>query len=264
MRRFADTLPTLRESAPSRSPLVVDGQRFDPAILTRLIAERKDAAPAGAMDADAAPRVIPFTPGMAPPESPAPEPRKAARSPIPPLDGPTNSREDEIATALAEAKTAHQAERDAAVAAARADEKARAAADLAAARTAWCEAEAAALSARFEAAFDDLHRRLSDAIGRALVPIALPVIREAALRRFASILDDLVGPSADGPAVTVTGPADLIAALRKIMGPSCGVAFAEGEDTELAATVDATRLETTIGAWAETLAEAMGPARDDA
>ncbi|MCF3932458.1 hypothetical protein L1787_03390 [Acuticoccus sp. M5D2P5] len=271
MRRFVDTLPTLREGAPARPAAGTDGQRFDPGILARVLAQRAEADPASAPTSQAVARVLPFTPQAA--TAPAigeAEPaasidggaRRRSASPFPSFDETANTVADQIASAVAEARKEADKARTAAVAAARAEEKAAAAKALETAREDWCTNEAAALSTQFEAGFEALHARLSDAFGRALAPIAEQAIRDLAVRRFASVLDDLIGASADAPSLTVEGPPDLIAALRKIMGASSGVAFAEADAIELSVTVGDTRLDTTVGAWAETLAEAMGHERD--
>ncbi|ORE95784.1 hypothetical protein ATO13_02960 [Stappia sp. 22II-S9-Z10] len=168
------------------------------------------------------------------------------------------SIEAQIGAAVADARREAEAEKTAAVEFARKVERDVAARAVADARKKWCDEEGAAFAARTADAFDALHQKLSDAFGQALAPIAQAAIRDAAVRRFAAVLDDLVGPSAEGAAITVKGPAQLIDALRQASGDN-GIAFEEVEgETELTVTVDETTLQTTIAAWADTLQRAIG------
>ncbi|WP_075221740.1 hypothetical protein [Acuticoccus yangtzensis] len=168
------------------------------------------------------------------------------------------SIEAQIGAAVADARREAEAEKTAAVEFARKVERDVAARAVADARKKWCDEEGTAFAARTADAFDALHQKLSDAFGQALAPIAQAAIRDAAVRRFAAVLDDLVGPSAEGAAITVKGPAQLIDALRQASGDN-GIAFEEVEgETELTVTVDETTLQTTIAAWADTLQRAIG------
>ena len=167
----------------------------------------------------------------------------------------------QVEEAVAEARRQMEAEKDKAVEFARKVERDVAARAVADAREKWCKEEGEAFARRCAEGFDALHQMLSDAFGRALAPIAEAVIRDAAVRRFAAMLDDLVGASAASPAVTVRGPAQLVAALRQASGET-GVAFEEVDgETDLSVTVDETTLRTTIDAWAETLAQTLGGGR---
>jgi hypothetical protein len=187
-------------------------------------------------------------------------PSPPAPATIPRIDEPPTQTSDEtrIAEAVAEAQHAAAEERERAVEAARAQEREAAEERLAEARAAWVAEEADQIRARLEESFDALHQRLSDAFGKALVPIADAAVREKAVRRFASILDDLAGAESTGEPLVVRGPADLVEALRHRMGERSGVAFEVAETAELAVTLEDTQVETTIGAWADDLAKVMG------
>lgn len=273
MRRLAETLPTLRDGSASALPATL---RIDPP------AQRSFARPGAIPGAGPVPPTAPATSAFdvaslrsallkrrhgasdAPPSPPFLAPRRDAKSasPIPPLDGPRERVEDRIAAALAAARVEAGKDQAAAVELARKVEREVAARALADARTAWADEEASAMSARFADAFEALHLRLSDAFGRAIAPIAEAAVRDVAVRRFAAVLDDLVGAAATAPALTVRGPADLVAALARTMGGSAGVAFAVADRPDLAVDIGDTRLETTLGAFAEDLARALMPPPD--
>ena len=185
--------------------------------------------------------------------------QSSAASTIPSLDAPQEiPGEDPVAVAVTEALSTAEAEKTAAIEAAVAQERAAAEDRLAEARVAWAAESAAPLAAQLEEAFEVLHTRLSDSCGKALAPLADRVVRERALRRFSALLDDLLGATAESPAITVRGPADLLAALGGIMGERRSIALEADEAADLSVTIEETRIETTISAWAEDLASALG------
>ncbi len=190
------------------------------------------------------------------------EPKPAA-SVVPPIvsagGGPSKvSVQDQIAEAVAEAKREAEIEKAAAVEFARKVERDVAARAVAEERESWRREEGEAFAERCTEGFEALHRKLSDAFGRALAPIAEAAIREAAVRRFAAVLDDLIGASAGAPSLTVRGPGPLLKALEQASGEN-GVAFEETEGAmELSVTVDETTLRTTIHAWSDTIAKTLG------
>lgn len=193
-----------------------------------------------------------------PAQAAAPPPRSHAPAPIPLLDAPPEPAEDKVATAVAAALATAEEEKARAVAAARDEERAAAERRLAEARAAWVEEQAEALASRLGDAFETLHARLSDAFGKALAPIADGIVRDRAVRRFASVLDDLAGDGARRPAITVRGPDDLVQALKRIMGARPAIAFERADTAELVVTLSDTRVETMISVWADDLAKALG------
>lgn len=218
----------------------------------------------------AAPAVASAAPAVAKaeakrPATAGPRPASAVVPPfvtgLPGSDGKHITVEQQIAQAVAAAKEEAEADKAAAVEFARKVERDVATRAVADAREAWCRDEGEAFAKRCEEAFDALHQRLSGAFARALAPIAESAIRDAAVRRFAAVLDDLVGAASNEPALKVTGPAALISALRQASGDNA-VAFEEAPDqSELSVTVGETTLTTTIDTWADTLAEALGVTR---
>lgn len=238
------------------------------------IANAEAARPAGGLDqgpdqgldpAAASPEAVKAAPAQTEPAPPKVKSGpKPAASVVPPFVNPAAGSsakvtvEQQIAQAVAAAKEEAEAEKAAAVEFARKVERDVATRAVADARATWCNEEGEAFAKRCTEGFDALHQRLSEAFARALAPIAEAAIRDAAVRRFAAVLDDLIGPTSTEPAITVTGSPQLIAALRQASGDN-GVAFQEAEgETELSVTVGETTLATTIGTWADTLAEALG------
>ncbi|MBJ3778692.1 hypothetical protein [Acuticoccus mangrovi] len=277
MRRFADTLPTLRD--PAASPSLTPEPGFTPAVIARAFGPRPlpggdpvtaetvggtlerafarlDRGGPVAPGGSASPRLAFPGAGEVPPVAPS-----RRTSPIPPLDGAASAPDDRLAQAVAAAQKEAEAQKSAAMETVREVERRTAKRALEEARAAWCREEAEVIHGRIEPLFEALHRRLSDAFGAALAPIAETAIRDAALRRFASVLDDLIGPEAAEPAVTIKGPADLLDALRSRFGERAGVNFIEETTVELSVDVGDTRLETVVGAWADDLATSVS-ARD--
>lgn len=283
MRSLAEALPTLDPGRPAPTP---DGPRahetsFDPstllAVLTKAAAgphgrggpggpgERGTDGPSPKAlwtdGVDEQPTVVRPTAATSSAQKPASVPpfvtQTSVRSAIPPLDG-AQAAHDPVEEALAKAHEEAEAKREAAVAAARREERERAETALATARQEWCEGEVAALKERCEAAYEDLHARLSKTLAAALAPIAREQIRAAAIRHFAAVLDELAGPAADAAPIRVSGPADLLDALRRA-SPEASITFETLEGaSDLSANVDQTRLETAIAAWSEDLTNALG------
>jgi hypothetical protein len=297
MRRFRDTLPTLREAAPSGSEAHPASDSFDPAIIARALSGRVTAAETAGQppahkaaptcaagleralarlgDAKGAARGTAEEPAAAvscaPAEArPSPErpaardgagtPPRPAKAPIPPIDASDADIETRIAEAAQAARQKAEAEAERALEAARADERERARREMEEARTAWCEAEGERLAGRIDEALETLHVRLSDAFGRAVGPVLAGAVREAAVRRFAAVLDDLVADGGAGPALTVNGPGDLLSAIERSTANADRIAFVSDGAAEASVSIDDTRLETVVGAWADDLASAMGQA----
>lgn len=287
MRSFADALPVLRDMT-SAAPLPVmrDGARFDPGIAVRALTSgsarlktaparfgtdapdedqtdvadirrellRRQAEDGEAATASASPR------RFAPPPLADDARHHRTAGAIPDIDDEASRVEDRIAEAVAKAKLEAETPRACAVELARQVERDVAARGIAEARQRWCEEEAVAFHKRCDAAFESLHARLSEAFGRVVAPIAEASIRDAAVRRFAAVVDDLLSTAPDGPPVTVRGPADLIRAMRQASAKT-SVAFEEqtaDAAAELVVTIGETQVQTTVAAWAETLATALG------
>lgn len=159
-------------------------------------------------------------------------------------DAEARGREQGLAEARAEALAAMEAEREAF--AARLKEE----------RTRWCESEADRLSSAFTAALSALDADLTQRIGRLLVPVLTDALRRRAMDELAVSLGRLLADPGHA-AIRVSGPEDLLDALREKLGPLAGpVTFEPGEAPEVAVVADRTVMETRLAAWTRVLAAA--------
>lgn len=153
-----------------------------------------------------------------------------------------------VATALAEAEAAHAAAID--------DLSAQHTAALAEARAAWVAAEAVALADGFRAAVATLGDALGEAAAAALQPLLGDAARTLAVEGLRVAVADLV-LAGTGGAVAVSGPADLLAALRAALDAAGtgtdAMDFTETEAAEVVVTADNSRIETRLAAWAGAL-----------
>lgn len=128
---------------------------------------------------------------------------------------------------------------------------------LAEARARWATEEGATLAGHLAAAFADLETRLADA----LAPLLEPFLAHGARLKALDQLHDALGTLFDGGEtrpVAVSGPADLVAALRDSFGDRPGASFAEAEVPDVTVTLGDTRIRSQLSAWARTLDTALG------
>lgn len=180
-------------------------------------------------------------------------------------DGPVRSENRPDPTPLVEAAVAAaiDAERAeaaaAAVRAAAAAEEVRTAA-LDAARRQWSETEGARLGRQIAEGFAALEQTLSDAVGKALVPVLAAGQRAVMLAAFQDAVRTLLSDS-DGRVFRIVGPADLLAAVAAACpGLEDRATLVAGEGPELVVEADPARIETRFAAWADRLADASGAA----
>ncbi|WP_187371584.1 hypothetical protein, partial [Methylobacterium oryzihabitans] len=136
-------------------------------------------------------------------------------------------------------------------------ERAAFAEHLEAERRLWGEAQADPLAAGLAAALSEIEARLADRVAEALVPVLDGVLRLQAVEELRGLLARLLADPAH-PAIRVTGPEDLLAALAARLGPEAGaVAFAPADGVEVRVTADRTVIETQLAAWGRRLAAAV-------
>jgi len=198
MRRFADTLPVLRESAGTDTRNAVPAA-FEPETIVRALgvppAGNRDGSgptkrPAEARrehDEAATPKPgRPLTAAQLPRAAAPSEQRHAgetaAHAAILPVDPPhiDDDVAARIAAAVAEAREEARAERERAVAAAREEERRNAETTFEAEREKWATEHAQSLKRGIENAFAALHTRLADAAAEALLPVLEGAMREKA------------------------------------------------------------------------------------
>lgn len=194
----------------------------------------------------------PFVPPKASEDTPTqPETRSVqpAAGKIPDLTAPTDTESERIDRAVAAALEEARSEAEAAIGAARQEERAIAKAQLEEARAAWVAQEAERFAAAHKAAMAHLSETLQSAIGRALSPVVERKVRQAAVERFAVLLQKHLRDYAD-PCLVVEGPADLLEALREAMDDPAGITFTPCDTVDLSANIGGTRLSTRLCDWA--------------
>lgn len=189
-----------------------------------------------------------------------PEPEVELPAAEPEVDRIGEAVADAVAEALAEAGAAH--------AAAAAEAAARHAAEMADARERWAAEEGAALAAGFRSAVEALGGALGEAAAAALEPLLGDAARRRAVDGLRDAVADLLLADAGG-AVAVSGPVDLLDALRAALeaaGVGTGdMGFAASESAEVVVTAGNSRIETRLAAWAEALGRGLaGTAEEEA
>ncbi|MBN8995459.1 MAG: hypothetical protein J0H94_09540 [Rhizobiales bacterium] len=132
---------------------------------------------------------------------------------------------------------------------------------LAAEREAWRTEVAERLATAVGAAMREIETALGDAVARALTPFLAAGTRERALKDLAETIQRVKGRR--DVAIRVTGPADLLAALKEpLAGAGVAIEYAAADMVEARVTIGDTLIETRIGAWRERLMAALGGGAD--
>jgi hypothetical protein len=128
---------------------------------------------------------------------------------------------------------------------------------VAAERRGWVAEQADVLSRELHSALVSLSERVSASIGRALAPFLAESLRRKAVDDLAERIEALLAGQA-GATIKVTGPEDLLDALRaRLSDRTPMIEFLPG-GAELRVTFEAMRIETELEAWGARLREAVG------
>lgn len=185
-----------------------------------------------------------------------PAPKSGSPIPVIPVSEPVK----DIATQLAEAhaRGADEAwmsadaelERKLAEALAHADEQ------RAAERQRWTCEQADALAARLTSAVEALEARIGEAVGRVLTPFLTDELRGRSVEALAESIGTLLS-GASRPALRVSGPEDLLAALRKRLGDvAATVEWEPNGQVDVTLSADDSVIETEIQGWIDCIAGA--------
>ena len=145
-------------------------------------------------------------------------------------------------TARTVADTAHAIDRAGLIA----DHGAAIDAALTAARADWCATEAERITGLVEGAFAALHETLATQIAKVLRPLLAEALRERTLATLADALDRLLDDPAH-PAITLTGPADLVAAIGA-KGVRAELALVASDTLDAVVTAGGALVETKLSA----------------
>lgn len=273
MRSLADTLPTLQGSVASAAhALPQEDISFAPDAILKALGEKAKATLTAQPSEEGR---TPLSTAQKPPrpfltaelpranETPPSEPKLAGsiEALIPSFErSPRTEADDALVNAVQRAKDIAEEEKERAVAAARAEEQAHAKSVLEAEEARWADDLANVLNERLDHAFADLHNSLSDTISLALSPVLEDAMRERAVLKFSATLERLMGRQGSAKPITVSGPQQLLDALRKTRGgDTSGLRLVASDEADLTAELNETTLRTTIKAWATTLSAAIGP-----
>jgi flagellar biosynthesis/type III secretory pathway protein FliH len=172
--------------------------------------------------------------------------------------GITVDAADEIAAAEARGHEAGIAEGRAELAAAVADERERAAIALAAERQAWTVAEADRLATALEGGLAALRESIAASLARVVAPLLLDARRAELLDGLAADLRSL-SAQGEAPILRVSGPADLLGALReRLSSYPADVAYESTSEGDIRVEAGDTVFQTQLQPWADRLAGLLG------
>jgi hypothetical protein len=141
--------------------------------------------------------------------------------------------EQQLAQALARAETQHAAE-----------------------RARWASEQADELAARLISAVETLEARIADAVGRVLAPFVTAELRSKSVEALVDAIGALLS-SGSNPALRVSGPADLLSALRERLGAvTVSIEWQPNEQVDVTISADDSVIETGIQGWLDRFAGA--------
>jgi hypothetical protein len=138
-----------------------------------------------------------------------------------------------------------------------AEQKALHTKELAAAREAWTQQEGARLTEQLATGLGEIESRLADVAARVLTPFIAAELHNRAIADLVASLDVLLVQEG-GAAVSISGPLDLIEALRvHLEGKIDNVSYHPSQACDVRVTVGQTELETRLGTWMAKIEEAV-------
>jgi hypothetical protein len=137
------------------------------------------------------------------------------------------------------------------------DQRASFARQQASERQAWVAEEAEKLAARLSAGLGELEARIADTTARVLEPFLRAELHRQVIAALRADLEALLTKE-PGISVSVTGPEDLLHALRdQLSGKACAATYLPNGEPDVRITAGQTILETRLGAWAAKIQEAL-------
>jgi len=130
------------------------------------------------------------------------------------------------------------------------------------ARAAWVEEEAGALVSAFQGAFAEMQQTLSEAAAGVLLPLAGKLLADRAADELAEAIEELISQEVE-KLVRVSGPADILEAVRSRLGERAGaVEFEAGEGVDAQLLAGDTVMETQLEGWGMRLSKAVSGGKD--
>jgi len=124
-------------------------------------------------------------------------------------------------------------------------------------RQAWVAEEAEKLAQRLSAGLGELEARIAETTARVLEAFLRAELRRQVIAALRADLEALLSQES-GISVSVTGPEDLLQALRdQLSGKACAATYLPNGEPDVRITAGQTILETRLGAWAAKIGEAV-------
>lgn len=138
----------------------------------------------------------------------------------------------------------------------RAQDEERFAQRLVAERAAWCAAQSEPLSAAMRDGLAALEAALCEQLARIVGPFLKDAVRQGAMAELETLMVPLLARE-DRPVLKVSGPADLIDALRIRLGDPGACLFEPADMPDVRVVAGETVLETQISAWLDRLGSSV-------
>lgn len=159
--------------------------------------------------------------------------------------------EERVEDAYARGVEHGKAAADAEIATLLAEQSAVSEQSLAAARKSWCEEEGPRLAEQIRSAIADMENRIAQSVERVLKPFLAQAVRNEAIGQLRAIVQELIGTN-PGMTLEVSGPEDLLAAVRTSLPPSvAAVSYVANDASDVQIKAGASIVETRIAAWLE-------------
>lgn len=124
--------------------------------------------------------------------------------------------------------------------------------EIAAARASWIDETAPQIAAEIGSAIEAMEDRIAAAVERALRPFLAQAARDEALRQLRATIAGLIATS-PGITIEVSGPEDLLDAVRASLPASAAAASFVAKDTaDIQIRAGTSLIETRIAAWMQT------------
>jgi hypothetical protein len=137
------------------------------------------------------------------------------------------------------------------------EQRASFARQLASERQAWVVEEAEKLAQRLSAGLGELEARIAETTARVLEPFLSAELRRQVVAALRADLEALLTQE-PGISISVTGPEDLLQALREqLSGKACSATYLPSGEPDVRIAAGQTILETRLGAWAAKIGEAV-------
>ena len=116
----------------------------------------------------------------------------------------------------------------------------------------WAEQEGGPLAASIRAGLAELESRLAQTVADLLLPVLSTAVHAKTVDEIKSALGSLIAGGASS-LIRVSGPADLLDALKAALGTAPAVEFTETETPEVTVVAGDTTLQSHLGDWAARL-----------